>query len=148
MTEQPNETHSGRQPVRRGGHGAGRQLRQDGSERPHTAELRVGGVLRPLLRPPPPVAAPLASSLRAPCKVNSLCSVGRWGRVELHRSWGCVALLEALGFVGKTAAPLRELPRMSRLCGLAPSRLTYKEVDVSRMSGTSPASHVVGRSRS
>jgi transposase len=33
---------------------------------------------------------------------------------------------------------------MSRLCGLAPSRLTNKEVDVSRMSGTRPASNLLG----
>src|SRR5689334_1052939 len=86
------------------------------------------------LRPPRRQSLPLV----APCKVNSPLPRQRRGRVLLDGAGGCVALLEALGFVGKTAAPLREWPRMSRLCGLAPSRLTHKEVDVSRRSGTRP----------
>ncbi len=83
-----------------------------------------------------------------PCKVKSPVPRQRRGRVLLDGAGGCVALLEALGFVGKTAAPLREWPRMSRLCRPARSRFTHKEVDVSRRSGTRPASSFLGRSRS
>src|SRR5215813_5751720 len=72
-------------------------------------------------------------------------SRGRGVGLSLDGAGAASRSLKHVGFVGKTAAPLREWPRISRLWGTnRPPRLTHKAVDDSRTSGTHPASNVVG----
>src|SRR5262245_33655977 len=67
-------------------------------------------------------AAPRRQSLvalraTAPCKVMSPSSRGRGVGLRLDGAGAASRSLKHVGFVGKTAAPLREWPRMSRLWG-------------------------------
>jgi retron-type reverse transcriptase len=91
---------------------------------------------------------PQGGVVTPPCKVIWLYPVDHEVGLSSDGAGAAPPSLKRLGFVRKAAAPLRERPRISRLWGAVPPRLTHKVVGDSRRTGTRPASSLLGRSRS